>query len=336
MGERFASAPVGAGPYIIKSWVRDSQLVLTRNPNYWNAPQPYIDQVILKSVPDETQRNNTFCAGGGNFTYVSSPTSADSVQKQSCGTIYPYVANGGTVLYFNTKKPPMNDARLRQAIAMAIDINDYAKVVNGGILEPMRSVFRTDSPFYDQNILQLAYNPTKAQQLFDQVSAANGGGTINIQLGTFTAAIYQNTAQYYQSKLSAYKNVKVEIYSESSPTHVSTCNTQAYTGICLFSGFFEDPEPGWTGIFTCTAATNPTGYCNSKFDAAVADNQATLDPKQRIADIKEAQRIFYEDVPGYYVERRYSWLFTAPSIQDLHYINDGIVLPDRLWMKQHS
>jgi peptide/nickel transport system substrate-binding protein len=333
--DKFASNPVGAGPYVLKSWVRDSAEVFVRNPTYWNAPLPYVDQVTLRSVPDETQRNNSFCTGQGNVTYVSSVSSADSVQKQNCGAIYPYVPNGGTVLYFMTKKPPMNDIRLRQAISIAIDMKDYAKVVDQGLLDPMYSVFRPDSPFYDPSILQVTYDPVKAQQLFDQVSADNGGGTINIQLGAFTSAIYQLTAQYYQSKLNAYNHVKVEVYSESSPTHVTTCNTQAYTGICLFSGFFDDPDPGWTGTFTCASALSPTGYCNPKFDALVADNEATLDPKQRIADVKEMQKIFYADVPAFYVERRYSWLFMAPNIQDVHYINDGIVLPDRVWIKSH-
>src|SRR5207344_283102 len=131
------------------------------------------------------------------------------LQKQGCGVSNPFVLNGGIVLYFNTAKPPMNDVRLRQAIAMAIDPKDYSKVVTGGLIAPMFSIFRTDSPFYDPTTLQPAYDPVKAQQLFDQVSAANGGGTINIQMGNFPVVNFQNTGQYLQSKLNAYNHVHV-------------------------------------------------------------------------------------------------------------------------------
>ena len=65
----------------------------------------------------------------------------------------------------------------------------------------------------------------------------------------------------------------------------------------MFGNIFDDPEPTWTGLYTCNAVPTPTGYCNAKFDADVADNQPTLDPSQRIADIKDAQKQFYADVP---------------------------------------
>ena len=56
---------------------------------------------------------------------------------------------------------------------------------------------------------------------------------------------------------------------------------------------------------------------------------------QRISIIKEAQKIFYADMPSLWVERRYSWTFTAPNIQDFQYANDGLPLIDRLWIKSH-
>jgi peptide/nickel transport system substrate-binding protein len=332
--DKFGANPVGAGPYLMKSWVRDSQMVLQRNPNYWNAPLPYIDQFIMKPIPDETQRDTTYCAGQANMTYIAAVLNADIVQKQNCGTIHPSILNGGIVLYFNTTKPPMNDARLRQAVAMAIDVNDYSKVVDNSLIPPMRSIFDPNSPFYDASITQLPYDPVKAQQLFDQV-AADSGGTINIAMSTFALSNYITTAQYVQAKLQSYNHVKVTVTNEASPAHVSSCSTRAYTGICVFANFFTDPEPGFTGGYTCNSASSPTGYCNPKFDADVADNQVTLDPKQRVADIKDAQKAFYADVPSYFLEQREAWTFTAPNIQDFHFVNDGLVLIDRIWLKSH-
>jgi ABC-type transport system substrate-binding protein len=82
--------------------------------------------------------------------------------------------------------------------------------------------------------------------------------------------------------------------------------------------------------------TSPTGWCNTKFDAAVADNQQTLDANQRIADIKAAQKEFYTDVPSWYAERRYSWMAAAPSIQNFKYADDGLPLLGEMWIKTHS
>src|SRR5205085_7917105 len=51
-GDRFNSDPVGAGPFVLKSWTRDSQAVFDRNPTYWNFPLPYLDRIIFKPIVD--------------------------------------------------------------------------------------------------------------------------------------------------------------------------------------------------------------------------------------------------------------------------------------------
>ena len=59
----YNTKPVGAGPFMLKEWVRDSQMTFVRNPSYWNAPRPYVDTLVLKSVIPEDQRLNSFKAG---------------------------------------------------------------------------------------------------------------------------------------------------------------------------------------------------------------------------------------------------------------------------------
>jgi peptide/nickel transport system substrate-binding protein len=70
-GQNFGSAPVGAGPFIMKNWIRDSQMTLVRNPTYWNAPKPYIDTLVIKVILDDTQRYNSVNAGEGDSMLLS-------------------------------------------------------------------------------------------------------------------------------------------------------------------------------------------------------------------------------------------------------------------------
>jgi peptide/nickel transport system substrate-binding protein len=333
-GDGFTSDPVGAGPFTLKNWVRNSQMTFVRNPNYWNAPLPYLDQIIMKPIIDESQRINTFQAGGGNLVFVGAPSNADALDKAKAGVDLPMILNGGITLYFNTRKPPFNDVRLRQAIAMAIDPNDYSKVVDNGLVEPIDSIFRHDSPFYDPSILQPAYNPTQAQALINQVAQANGG-PIKFTMTTLTSQNYTLSAQYVQAVVNKLDNIHMNLLGEATALHVTNCNTSAFDAICATGIIFDDPEPAWTGLFLCGVSPNPSGYCNSKFDADVADNQATLDPNKRIADIKDAQKIYYADLPALTVERRYSWSFAAPNLQGFKYANDGLPLVDRMWLKTH-
>ena len=76
-----------------------------------------------------------------------------------------------------------------------------------------------------------------------------------------------------------------------------------------------------------------TGWCDPKFDADVTDNRETLDPNKRIADLKDAQKIFYAQVPALHLERRYSYMVEAPYVQDFQYVNDGLPRIDHMWIK---
>ena len=331
-GAGFATDPVGAGPYVLKTWQKDSQMTLVRNPSYWNAPRPYLDQIVVRPVGDESQRAATFSSNQANVIVVESPQTADQLNKAGSGTPNKLVLNGGVSVLFNTTKGPFKDARARQAVAQALDLNDYSKSVDGGLVDPVDSLFRHDSPFYDATLTQLSFNATKAQQLFDQL-ASERGGPLQFTLTASSAQTQTAAAQYVQAALNKYNNVKVTVQSEPPAQHAANCSAGTFDAACTTVNGFDDPEPGWTAMFTCNAAPSPTGWCDTKFDSSVVDNQQTLDPKQRVADIKTAQTQFYADVPALYLERRTVWTFTAPDIRDFRFANDGTLLVDRVWIQ---
>ena len=151
----------------------------------------------------------------------------------------------------------------------------------------------------------------------------------------FPVLNYQNTATYVQSKLNEYQHVKVGFTTEASNVHITNCQNKSYTGICVFGTIFDDPDPTFTAVFGCNSVPNYTGYCNTKFDQLVADNESTLDPNQRISDWKEIQKLLYADPPMVFMEQRSSWVFSAPGVRDFHFVNDGLPLLDRFWIKTH-
>src|SRR3954451_24413026 len=88
--DKFTNTPVGAGPFTLKEWVRDSRMVLVRNPTYWRAPLPYLDKVIARTIQDESQRINTFQSGDANFMYTNLAPSSVTLQNGG-GVPYPAI-----------------------------------------------------------------------------------------------------------------------------------------------------------------------------------------------------------------------------------------------------
>ena len=72
---------MGAGPFILKEWIRDSQAVFNRNPAYWNTPRPFADQLVIRVVGDEEQRLNSFLANEANLSITGVIATADRAKK---------------------------------------------------------------------------------------------------------------------------------------------------------------------------------------------------------------------------------------------------------------
>jgi peptide/nickel transport system substrate-binding protein len=332
-GKNFGANPVGAGPFVLKSWVRQSQMVLQRNPAYWRSPMPYVDQVVVKVIGDEQQRLDTFKAGGGNEIYVTTPESADQIVKAG-GQGMGIFLSGGPALYFATDKPPLDDLRVRQAIYAAIDLTQLTKTLHGSLLTPLDSVFVPTSPLYDKSQLQPGYDPTKAQQLVDAVYASNGNQDITFTLLAFNQQYYLSMAQFVAASLNKLNHVKVTIDSQTVQTAVARVNQRAYQ-VSTFASAFNDPDPKWVNTFISAASPSPTGWKNSVFDAAVTDAKTTLDPNKRIADFREALRQFYTDMPAMFVEHGTYYVYGSQGLQNVTMTGQQMDLLDRMWIKSH-
>jgi peptide/nickel transport system substrate-binding protein len=305
--------------------------VFERNPGYWNAPQPYLDRVTITVVTDESQRVNTYTAGGADMVQIGAASTVAQMRSAGNGGVEVMnIQNGGSLLFLNTKKLPFSDIRARQALAYGIDRNDYVKTIDSGVLDPIDSLFRHDSPFYDPSLVEPAYDPAKAQQLIDAYVGDNG--PLNFTLTSFPTEPYPTQAQYIQGVMNRYKNVKVNVIVEGLPAHLANCFSGNFDNACNAAVFWTDPEPAWTSVYTCDAKPNATGWCNSQFDKYVADNRATLNPNQRITDIKEAQRIFYSELPSISFDRRGAWKFHKPHLKNASFVNDNLVLLAGAWL----
>jgi peptide/nickel transport system substrate-binding protein len=109
------------------------------------------------------------------------------------------ILSGGATFDFNTAKPPFNDVRLRRAVALAFNWDEYNAAAEGGLGVPVVTMFIKGSPFYDPTLVLPTNNPQQAQQLFDQVASDSGGNaTVITMTGTTTSA---PRLQYLQGKL---------------------------------------------------------------------------------------------------------------------------------------
>src|ERR1700756_1411642 len=137
-GDDYNRNPVGTGPYILKSWTAGDRMVLEKNPDYWNRGHPYLDRIILKPLPDAQSRFASLQSGEANIIW-DDEADADNImkaQKDPKLAVHSYTGSGAQVYASNTKTPPFDDVRVRQALVMAIDRKKMSQAITNGLSKP--------------------------------------------------------------------------------------------------------------------------------------------------------------------------------------------------------
>jgi ABC-type transport system substrate-binding protein len=113
--------PIGAGPFIFESLTPDEQIVWVKNPNYYDAPKPYVDRVEAAITADpevilQNLKDGNF--DSGLWTASLWDRARDELPDASFYTGPEHVWGGA---FFNFANPPFNDVRVRRAFSMAVD-----------------------------------------------------------------------------------------------------------------------------------------------------------------------------------------------------------------------
>jgi peptide/nickel transport system substrate-binding protein len=277
-------------------------MVLERNPNYWDAPKPYLDELIFKPIPDAAQRADTFISGDGDLVdYVTASLDTKRIEDKGFkfgGTDL----FGGQGVWFNTTKAPFDDVRVRQAFVMALDPADLNDQVTGGGAQMVDTIFPKSSPFY-ADIPQTVNQPDQAQKLVDAYVAEHGD--INFRL--VYSAPQATWAPAMAQQLEELKGVTVQLDLVTDPaTRLQQRDFDATFGAIV--GI--DPMPQIMRL-TSSSASNAGAYSNADLDALLQDAAASGDTAKRKDDYTKAQQIIVDEVPFYFL---YSGLYrTAPG-----------------------
>ena len=172
----------GTGAFVLKSFVPNESVELTRFPQYWEVDEntgdrfPYVDSIHVKKIVDEYVRLTALRSG--DLDFIDSPPlnimGKAIFEKPLPGIHMNYDPVGNTWIFFNVSKPPYDNKKVRQAFAYAIDKKEIAKAAFWGIGETVNDQpFLNRSPFYIP-VEEREINIVKAKQLLAEAGYPNG------------------------------------------------------------------------------------------------------------------------------------------------------------------
>nr|WP_243752048.1 ABC transporter substrate-binding protein [Leucobacter weissii] len=310
--EEFNKNPIGAGPFTLESWTPNGVTKVVRNDDYWEDGLPYLDGLEIQGVSDTTQRLNALLTGDVDAVMNSEASTSESA-VQAGFVSHDYQFNGGTALMFNTEKAPFDDARARQAVAHALDLEALADASSGGYPSVPRTLFPEDSPYYSDIPLD-QHDPEKAQELFDELAAE--GAPLSFSF-TMTPGPSQSSFDSIQSQLQGYDNVSVTA-DQRPANEAGVFTTAGDYQLTVSSAAFSEPNGRlWGMLHSKAGASNYSRFDDPETDAALDAAGASDDDEVRREQYAIVQERLVELAPYIIFNSYHNELLTTDQVQGI-------------------
>lgn len=297
-GTEGARRPVGSGPFRFVEWVPDNHLSVERNDDYWREDLPYLDGIEFRVIPDVTTRLGALAVGELGMAEISEQGAVERVLDDAAGGSFQAISNlgegegGKNLVLFNTQAPPLDDVRVRRAVAHAIDTEAVSQVVTGGVSPPASSIFSPNSPFFDDSAYP-SFDPDAARRLVEEYEGEVGPISFTV-LSPPDPAISVIAAQVQAMLDEVGIDVAIEVRDQAGL--IVSAATGDYEA-ALFR-LWGQPSPETTFFILDEQALEPTGISLNLPRIVDDDIQAALDvllttrdaaaKEQAYADLQDA------------------------------------------------
>jgi peptide/nickel transport system substrate-binding protein len=298
--------PIGTGPFVFDTWVRDNSLKVRKNPNYWQRGFPYLDGIEFKVVSDIQGRGAALESGSVDVIELGTPDALLKYQDLAkAGEFQMYTDADGetdeTIIALNTSKPPFDDPLAREALATGLDQQELSETSYRGAFPGAWGPFSEGSSSYisKEEAGYPKYDPARARELVEQYKAKHDGQPLKFTALIPPDPVYSAIAQGLQQKAKEF-GVEVELQAIEQTqliTRVLGGDYQA-SGFVLFSSptlergyVFIATEPQPQGI-----SLNFTRNLNPNVKAAMDEARATDDPAKQRDAYKKVQKELAKDL----------------------------------------
>lgn len=339
-GPEAGANPVGTGPFVFESWQRDSEVVLRRNDSYWREGLPHLDQITFRVIVDEQTRLAALQAGDvdaiGTF-FPATLAELNGMADDGELEVYANYSGQNRVTHFNVNYPPLDDARVRRALALAVDQTQLTTVF-GDDVPTATQFYGSDSPWYSEAVAE-AYpvegDPEEAMRLLEEYRndpERSDGKAVGepLDITQYDCLTEQTLGESSELIRQFWSAIGIEV--EVNPIEQATLVQNAVAGqnrhphcsrlgggttdpYVLFSTQFGDPP---------VAGSNFSKWTDPRVHEQIALLRTSDDLDERKQAVEEIGMILVEEMPFFWNSGAATGLGVRPEIENI----DGWTLPD--------
>ncbi|WP_125777669.1 ABC transporter substrate-binding protein [Antribacter gilvus] len=306
--------PVGTGPYTFVEWKTGESVTLEAFDGYWGEIAD-VKRIVFTVIPDGTARRQALEAGDIDGYDLVAPADVDALTEAGF-TLHQRPAFNILYLGMNQAAPPLDNIKVRQAIAHAVDREALVQATLPEGTEVATQFVPESVSGYSEDVTTYDYDPEKAKALLAEAGVTNL--EIEFNYPTDVSRPYMpDPAAYFEAISADLEEVGITVKATAAPwnpTYLDTIQGGAGHGLHLL---------GWTGDYNDTynfigtffgAASNEWGFDNAEI-FQVIDEARNAPVEEQEAAYKEANEALMDFLPGLPIASPVPSLAVAPGVE---------------------
>jgi len=317
----------GTGPYVIESYVPDQEIVFQAYENYWGGWEDnQFDTVLVQIVPEALTQQQMLESGDVDLVtripsenYVAFKNNPDFTYREE-PSFFNYVG------YFNTLRPPLDNAKVRQALSYAIPYEDIIKIGAKGLGTQSRGPVPAGVFPWSEDVPQYTYDLDKARELLKEAGYEGGGFSLRL-----TYAAENATHEAYAPLIKdSFAQIGVDVTIEAiafnqqwEEAKADPANAQDIFLVLYWPTYSDAGADNLWSLFYYTEKPffNLSYWNNADYNALIDEAGALVVSDRAASQAKyvEAMNLLYEEAPGLFFFDTKAVFIIPNSIEGFQY-----------------
>ncbi len=289
---------VGNGAFQLTEWVPNQYITVEKSPHYWDADTVRLNAVRFYPIESVSREEAAFRSGQLHITtglpidkipvYQEDPELSQFLKQNTLLATYFY--------RFNTRKPPLDDVRVRRALSLAIDREQLvAKVTRGGQL-PARNLTPPWIPGYEPGDM-LEGNADDARRLLAEAGFPGGEGFPEMEILFNTSEGHRRIAEAIQQMWAQELGINIGLYNQEARVQSDSMREGNYTiaRMAWIGDYVETSS--FLKLMITDGGNNQTGWSNPEYDRLFEAARFAVDEAERFELYRQAEQILIDESP---------------------------------------